>query len=130
MRDSLKGTKRSNRVLRAARVEAEFGKRDIGQALRCEHKLHYVDDFGKFDETYRTSLTRNNKRQIDSAGTTSVVATGASPSTAPISFPVPPSATPTATGTHQDVSFSYIDTPILPPQFPGVDSVTLHAPIV
>ncbi|KAL8715972.1 MAG: hypothetical protein Q9220_000639 [cf. Caloplaca sp. 1 TL-2023] len=87
-------------------------------------------DFGKSDKTYRTSAARIQRRQVDSSGTASVATSGASPTTAPVSFPAPPSATPTATDAHQDVSFNYIDTAILPPQFPGVDSVTLHAPNV
>lgn len=36
-------TKKATRQLRAAQVETQIGKRSIGQALRCDHELHYVD---------------------------------------------------------------------------------------
>ena len=32
-----------HRQLKAVRAESQIAKRDIGQALRCEHELHYVD---------------------------------------------------------------------------------------
>ncbi|KAL8658618.1 MAG: hypothetical protein Q9226_000869 [Calogaya cf. arnoldii] len=70
------------------------------------------------------------KRQTPSSSTAGVVvATAITSSTVPIAFPSPPTTTPTATSAHRDLSFSYIDTPILPPAFPGGDSVTLNAPI-
>ncbi|KAL8675088.1 MAG: hypothetical protein Q9168_000571, partial [Polycauliona sp. 1 TL-2023] len=70
------------------------------------------------------------KRQAQSSSEAVVVAaTATTSSTVAIAFPAPPTTTPTATSAHQDLSFSYIDTPILPPAFPGVDSITLHAPI-
>jgi hypothetical protein len=45
-RDDLIHLPRSNRLLKAAQVESQIGKRDIAQALRCDHELHYVD--GKY----------------------------------------------------------------------------------
>ncbi len=36
-----------NRQLKAARVESQIGKRDISQAFRRDHELHYVD--GKYN---------------------------------------------------------------------------------
>lgn len=42
-RDELLHTKRSARQLSAAQVESYVGKRSIGEALRCDHSLHYVD---------------------------------------------------------------------------------------
>ena len=35
--------KRSVRHLRAAQLASSIGKRSIGQSLRCDHQLHYVD---------------------------------------------------------------------------------------
>ncbi|KAL8909501.1 MAG: hypothetical protein Q9207_000181 [Kuettlingeria erythrocarpa] len=42
-RNELLHTKRSARQFRAAQVESHVGKRSIGEALRCDHSLHYVD---------------------------------------------------------------------------------------
>ncbi|KAL8752353.1 MAG: hypothetical protein Q9184_005764 [Pyrenodesmia sp. 2 TL-2023] len=42
-RDDIVNTKRSTRQLIAAQVESHIGKRSIGEALRCDHALHYVD---------------------------------------------------------------------------------------
>ena len=47
-------------------------------------------------------------------------------------FPVLPSSSPTPTihEVTESIDMSYQDTTILPPDFPGVDSVTLHGPFV
>ena len=47
-------------------------------------------------------------------------------------FPVLPSSSPTPTINEvtESIDLSYQDTTILPPDFPGVDSVTLHGPYV
>jgi hypothetical protein len=88
-------------------------------------------DFAQSDESYR--FPRQGviaKRQAPSSSEAVVVsATPTASTTVPIAFPVPPTTTPTATSAHKDLGFSYIDTPLLPPSFPGVDSVTLNAPI-
>ena len=81
-------------------------------------------DFGA--STQELSLRKHNglrKRQQ-----TTVTAT-VSPSAA---FPVLPSSSPTPTihEVTENIDLSYQDTVILPPKFPGVDSVTLHAPFV
>ncbi|KAL8872059.1 MAG: hypothetical protein Q9174_002240 [Haloplaca sp. 1 TL-2023] len=47
-----------------------------------------------------------------------------------VAFPAPASSTPTATSVQKDLSFSYTDTALLPPSFPGVDTTTLNAPFV
>ncbi|KAL8729501.1 MAG: hypothetical protein Q9181_004982, partial [Wetmoreana brouardii] len=87
-------------------------------------------DFGKSGESYRIRKQGEvHKRQMPSSAEASIVATsGAAAST--VAFPVPPSSTPTATSAHKDVSFSYTETPLLPPAFPGVDSATLNAPFI
>ncbi|KAL8705514.1 MAG: hypothetical protein Q9201_001389 [Fulgogasparrea decipioides] len=87
-------------------------------------------DVGKSKERYRIRKQGEvQKRQMPSSAEASIVATpGAAAST--VAFPVPPSSTPTATSAHKDVSFSYADTPLLPPAFPGVDSATLNVPFI
>lgn len=81
-------------------------------------------DFGA--STQELSLRKHNglrKRQQ-----TTVTAT-VSPSAA---FPVLPSSSPTPTihEVTENIDLNYQDTMILPPNFPGVDSLTLHAPFV
>ena len=81
-------------------------------------------DFGA--STQELSLRKHNglrKRQQTTATAT------VSPSAA---FPVLPSSSPTPTISEvtENIDLSYQDTMILPPAFPGVDSVTLHAPFV
>ena len=81
-------------------------------------------DFGA--STQELSLRKHNglrKRQQ-----TAVTAT-VSPSAA---FPVLPSSSPTPTihEVTENIDLNYQDTMILPPNFPGVDSLTLHAPFV
>ncbi|KAL8771879.1 MAG: hypothetical protein Q9209_002817 [Squamulea sp. 1 TL-2023] len=88
-------------------------------------------DFAQSDERYQ--IPRQGviaKRQaLSSSEAVVVVPTATASTTVPVAFPVPPTTTPTATSAHQDLSFSFIDTPLLPPSFPGVDSITLKAPI-
>ncbi|KAL9594254.1 MAG: hypothetical protein Q9219_007135 [cf. Caloplaca sp. 3 TL-2023] len=94
---------------------------DIRIDLAKSTENYVFPDQGKF-----------RKRQAPSTPDATVAvstATGAA-STVQVSFPAPPSSTPTETNTHQDIGFSWIDTPLLPPSFPGVDSITLHAPAV
>lgn len=89
-------------------------------------------DFGTSKETYHFPRQGEiGKRQILPSSEAAVIAatgTGTPSSTVSVSFPAPPSTTPTAKSAHKDFSFSYIDTPLLPPAFPGVDSTTLSAP--
>ncbi|KAI4110941.1 MAG: hypothetical protein LQ339_000943 [Xanthoria mediterranea] len=88
-------------------------------------------DFAKSQESYRMPRqgTLGKRQALSSSEASAVVATATPSSTIPIAFPSPPTTTPTATSAHQDLGFSFIDTPLLPPAFPGVDSVTLNAPI-
>ncbi|KAL9000637.1 MAG: hypothetical protein Q9169_000673 [Polycauliona sp. 2 TL-2023] len=143
-----------NRQLKAARAESQIGKREISQALRVSAisdkspaSLEVVlsvsrvpwkkaiqtirVDFAKSEENYSIPRQRViGKRQASSSSEAVVVAaTATTSSTIAIAFPAPPTTTPTATSAHQDLSFSYVDTPILPPAFPGVDSITFNAPI-
>ncbi|KAL8683512.1 MAG: hypothetical protein Q9186_000552 [Xanthomendoza sp. 1 TL-2023] len=89
-------------------------------------------DFGKSNTIYRfPHQGAIGKRQTSSSSEAAVLnatGTGTASATVPVSFPAPPTATPTATSVSQDIAFSYIDTPLLPPSFPGVDSITLSAP--
>ncbi|KAL8782757.1 MAG: hypothetical protein Q9213_005135 [Squamulea squamosa] len=88
-------------------------------------------DFAQSDERYH--IQRQDviaKRQaLSSSEAAVVVGTPTASATVPVAFPSPPTTSPTATSVHKDLSFSYIDTPLLPPSFPGVDSTTLKAPI-
>lgn len=49
-----------------------------------------------------------------------------------ISFPIPPSSSPTPKGhdAHGEVGFHYLNTSIIPPDFPNVDNVALHGPLL
>lgn len=83
-------------------------------------------DFGT--NTGDLSLRKHDglrKRQGSTASATATV----SPSAA---FPVLPSSSPTPTvhEVTESIDLSYQDTTIFPPEFPGVDSVTLHGPNV
>ena len=88
-------------------------------------------DFAKSEESYSVSGQGViGKRQALSS--TEVVVVAATPTTSSsiaIAFPSPPTVSPTATSAHKDLSFSYIDTPILPPAFPEGSIVTVNAPI-
>ncbi|KAL8794368.1 MAG: hypothetical protein Q9195_003066 [Heterodermia aff. obscurata] len=81
-------------------------------------------DFGA--STQELSLRKHN--ELRKRQQTTISAT-VSPSAA---FPVLPSSSPTPTihEVTENIDLSYHDTTILPPNFPGVDSVTLHAPFV
>ena len=81
-------------------------------------------DFGA--STQDLTLRKHNKlRKRQQSRTTATV----SPSG---DFPVLPSSSPTPTihEVTENIDLSYQNTVILPPAFPGVDSVTLHAPFV
>ncbi|KAL8808486.1 MAG: hypothetical protein Q9182_000037 [Xanthomendoza sp. 2 TL-2023] len=89
-------------------------------------------DFGKSNEVYRfPHRAAIGKRQSSLSTEAAVVVgsgTGTASATVPVPFPAPPTATPTATSVSKNIGFSYIDTPLLPPSFPGVDSIMLDAP--
>ncbi|KAL9628320.1 MAG: hypothetical protein Q9204_005964 [Flavoplaca sp. TL-2023a] len=88
-------------------------------------------DFAKSEESYGVSGQGviGKRQALSSTEVVVVAATPTTSSTIAIAFPSPPTDSPTATSAHQDLSFSYIDTPILPPAFPEGSSVTLNAPI-
>lgn len=81
-------------------------------------------DFGASTEDL--SLRRHNGLRKRQQGTSTATV---SPSAA---FPVLPSSSPTPTihEVTENIDWSFQDTTILPPDFPGVDSLTLHAPFV
>lgn len=58
--------------------------------------------------------------------------TGVSTASSTISFPVPPSSSPTpkAHDARGDVGFQFLNQAILPPSLPGADGVTLHGPLM
>ncbi|KAL8924894.1 MAG: hypothetical protein Q9208_003777 [Pyrenodesmia sp. 3 TL-2023] len=99
---------------------------------RWKDSIHNINiNFGKSSEEYLVSgRGKFQRRQAPSAPESTVVATAAATSTVEIDFPAPPSSTPTETSAQQDLSFQWIDTPLLPPSFPGVDSLSLNAPAV
>ncbi|KAL8833849.1 MAG: hypothetical protein Q9170_004071, partial [Blastenia crenularia] len=92
-------------------------------------------EYGKSEETYRIpyqgSIQKRQATSTSEAAAIAVTSTGAASTAVDVTFPVPASSsTPTATSARQDLGFSWIDTPLLPPSFPGVDSSTLNAPLV
>ena len=82
-------------------------------------------DFGA-SSTQELSLRKHNelRKRQETTATATVI-----PSSA---FPVLPSSSPTPTihEVTENIDLNYQDTMILPPNFPGVDSVMLHAPFV
>ncbi|KAL9048689.1 MAG: hypothetical protein Q9206_005900 [Seirophora lacunosa] len=88
-------------------------------------------EFGKSNERYHTPRQKSlQQRQAPATPeATVVVSSAAVASTVEVSFPAPPSSTPTETSASQDLGFSWVETPILPPSFPGVDSLTLSVPL-
>ncbi|KAL8708638.1 MAG: hypothetical protein Q9225_007570 [Loekoesia sp. 1 TL-2023] len=91
-------------------------------------------DFGKSREKYyipRQGEILKRQATSTSEAATVIASTGAASTAVDVTFPVPaPSSTPTSTNSHADLGFSWIDTPLLPPSFPGVDGATLNAPLV
>ncbi|KAL8667460.1 MAG: hypothetical protein Q9202_000676, partial [Teloschistes flavicans] len=87
-------------------------------------------DFGKSSENYVRPGHGTLRERQDTQSTEPVNTTASEAASRTVSFPVPPSSTPSATTAHRDLSFSYIGTPLLPPSFPGVDSASLNAPFV
>ncbi|KAL8957212.1 MAG: hypothetical protein Q9193_005459, partial [Seirophora villosa] len=87
-------------------------------------------EFGKSNERYHIPRQKSlQKRQASATPeATVVVSSAAVASSVEVTFPAPPSSTPTETSASQDLGFSWVETPILPPSFPGVDSLTLSVP--
>ena len=85
-------------------------------------------DFGPSPEGLSLRRHGNLRKRQNSASTNAASAT-VSPSA---DFPVLPSSSPTPTihEVTENINLNVQDTQILPPQFPGVDAVTLHAPFV
>ncbi|KAI4093395.1 MAG: hypothetical protein LQ344_002983 [Seirophora lacunosa] len=88
-------------------------------------------EFGKSNERYHIPRQKSlQKRQAPATPeATVVVSSAAVASTVGVTFPAPPSSTPTETSASQDLGFSWVETPILPPSFPGDDSLTLSVPL-
>ncbi|KAL9021479.1 MAG: hypothetical protein Q9185_001376 [Variospora sp. 1 TL-2023] len=88
-------------------------------------------NFGKSNERYHIPRQGNlQKRQTPTAPVASVVvSTPPVASTVEVSFPTPPTATPTETSASKDLAISWIDTPILPPEFPADDVLALAVPL-
>lgn len=70
------------------------------------------------------------KRQNSESLTVSTSDIAASSSV--ISFPIPPSSTPTpgVHDAHGDIGKQFINQAILPPSLPGIDGLTLHGPLM
>lgn len=81
-------------------------------------------DFGATTEDLSLRRHEGLRKRQDSTASVTI-----SPSAA---FPVLPSSSPTPTirEVTENIELSYQDTQILPPVFPGVDSLTLNAPAV
>ena len=93
-------------------------------------------DFGPSTEDLglrRHEGLRKRREASASASASARASTRASTSIRPsAAFPVLPSSSPTPTirTATENIDMSYQDTQILPPIFPGVDSLSLNAPLV
>ncbi|KAI9710034.1 MAG: hypothetical protein M1828_002222 [Chrysothrix sp. TS-e1954] len=82
-----------------------------------DHDLHDLRVEPLRKKTKRKAVGMLANTQVSNASTTS------------IDFPTAPTATPTSTDVHQaSIDHSWMDTAILPPNFPGVDDISLHGP--
>ncbi|KAL8966782.1 MAG: hypothetical protein Q9197_005793, partial [Variospora fuerteventurae] len=88
-------------------------------------------NFGKSNERYHIPRQGNlQKRQTSTIPVATVVVSSAPvASTVEVSFPAPPTARPTETSASKDLAISWINTPILPPEFPGDDVLALAVPL-
>lgn len=89
-----------------------------------EESFHHVRvHFRKADEDFEIEPFSPIKRRQAAASTPTSAAASTS-----ILFPTAPTTTPTNTEVHQaSIDHSWIDTAIVPPSFPGVDSSSLNA---
>ena len=80
-----------------------------------------------FEVRRRPSLRKRQNSEPTAAATS-----GVSIASSTISFPVPPSSSPTpkAHDARGDVGFQFLNQAILPPSLPGADGVTLHGPLM
>ncbi|MCJ1465237.1 hypothetical protein MMC07_003853 [Pseudocyphellaria aurata] len=88
-------------------------------------------DFGSSGAEFEVRRHDQLRKRQDSTATAAPSSADAAASTV-ISFPIPPSSSPTPgrSDAHGDVGFKYLDTSIVPPDFPGADNVALHGPLV
>lgn len=88
-------------------------------------------EFGGSGADFEVRRHDQLRKRQDSTATASPSSADTAAS-ATISFPIPPSSSPTPNGfdSHGDVGFKYVDTSIIPPEFPGADNVALHGPLV
>ena len=92
-----------------------------------EESFHHVNvHFGKGDRDLNIEPFSPIKRR--QAAVTTPASANAS---ATVSFPAAPTTTPTNTAVDEaSIKHSWIDTAIVPPQFPGVDASSLNAPVI
>ena len=81
--------------------------------------------FHKSDESLSLRQSGELRKRQDASPTATAAVSS-------IAFPVPPSSqpTPVINQVHKNIDISFQNTQILPPNFPGVNSVTLHGPLV
>ena len=107
--------------------EAQYGLNMTASARAWKDVFQTFElSFGASDDSPGVrDQTILKKRQ----GTQSAGATTFSPT---ISIPTPPSSSPTPKEdtAQKAIDFQFLDTAILPPDIPGVDSATLHGPLV
>lgn len=85
-------------------------------------------DFGKCSSNYEVRRHPDlRKRQSVESSTSDASATSTT-----ISFPVPPSSSPTPSvhEAHGDIGKQFLDQSILPPSLAGTDGITLHGPLM
>lgn len=88
-------------------------------------------DFGGSGADFEVRRHDQLRKRQDSTAPAAPSSAGAAASTR-ISFPIPPPSSPTPAehDAHGNVSFHYLDTLIIPPDFPHPGNVSLHGPLV
>ena len=89
-------------------------------------------DFGPSTEDLGLRKHEGLRKRREASASSSASATASTTIRPSAAFPVLPSSSPTPTirRATEKIDMSYQDTQILPPIFPGVDSLSLHAPLV
>ena len=94
--------------------------------MSWKDSCHSVEvSFQVSDESRSLSQSRELRKRQNAPTTTTASATS-------VAFSIPPSSQPTPAihQVHQNININFQNTQILPPQFPGVDDVTLKGPFV
>ncbi|MCJ1425160.1 hypothetical protein MMC29_003048 [Sticta canariensis] len=100
--------------------------------MQWEDVFHSLTvDFGESDADFEVRR-HDQLRKRQNPTVTAAASSTDTAETTKISIPLPPSSSPTPdpSEAHGDVGFKYLDTSIIPPQFPGADNVAIRGPSV